>query len=462
MKAVFSNLVSTLLRGNAKGGYAFPRRHPAGHKSVGTRWNVLALAIAGVLIVSTNLHAEEWGDDWGDDSWEEETASPWEFGGFVEGAYGGRIQNDPARNQRMTLGEVRGRLEVDYNAEQWQVTAKGDALYDDVLNKSEWQTRELALSFSPLDRLDIKAGRQVMTWGTGDYVFLNDLFPKDWQSFFSGRDDEYLKAPSDSIKASWFADSFSVDLVLTPEFTPDNALNGERFSFFSPAAGSNVAPDSGINARQPSGSTWSGRLATSHQGVEYALYGYMGYWTTPLGADNQGRPTYPEMNSWGASVRSPLGQGLFNSEMVWYDSREDHDGSNPAVPNSQLRWLVGYEQEVAKDLTAAFQYYLEWTQDYDQLKANSPYPQYETDEYRHLLTTRLTRMTMQQKLTWSLFAFWSPSDKDTYLKPSVTYRMNDNWTIASGANLFYGKEKHTFFGQHEDNSNVWMRVRFNY
>ncbi|MFW6031595.1 MAG: hypothetical protein ACOC9T_03300, partial [Myxococcota bacterium] len=32
--------------------------------------------------------------------------------------------------------------------------------------------------------------------GTGDLVFLNDLFPKDWRSFLLGRDLDYLKAPS--------------------------------------------------------------------------------------------------------------------------------------------------------------------------------------------------------------------------------------------------------------------------
>ena len=37
---------------------------------------------------------------------------------------------------------------------------------------------------------DVKIGQQVLTWGTGDYVFLNDLFPKDYPSFFAGRSDD--------------------------------------------------------------------------------------------------------------------------------------------------------------------------------------------------------------------------------------------------------------------------------
>ena len=418
-------------------------------------------AVVISLLVSTAYASEGSGwDDWGDSSWEEASVSPWRFGGFIEGAYGGRTKEDSATDKSTTLGEIRGRLELDYIGDSWQVYARGDVLHDDVLSKTEWQTRELALTFSPAERLDVKAGRQVLTWGTGDYLFLNDLFPKDWQSFFAGRDDEYLKAPSDSVKASWFADSFSMDLVWTPRFSPDHTLNGDRFSYFSPVACGNIA--TGPKPDKPSGSTLSGRIATTHQGVEYALYGYAGYWTGPLGVNEPDQAYYPEMNSWGASLRTSLGKGLFNSELAWYHSREDRTGNKPTIPNSQLRWLAGYEQEVAKNLTAAFQYYLEWTQDYDELKAHSPAPQYEVDEYRHLLTARLTLLTMQQKLTWSLFAFWSPSDQDTYLKPSVSYRVNDSWSLSGGASLFYGKEKHTFFGQHETNSNVWTRVRFNF
>ncbi len=423
-----------------------------------------AIGILMLSLTSLQLQAEdgtEW-DDWGDSSWEKEETTSFHFSGFVEGAFGGRLQNDSAREHKTTLSEMRSRIAIDYETDDWRLNVKGDALYDDVLNKGQWDTRELALSFSPTDRLDLKAGRQVMTWGTGDYIFLNDLFPKDWQSFFAGRDDYYLKAPSDSIRASWFADTFSLDLIWTPEFTPDKFINGERFSFFSPVAGKNIAPHSGINPKEPSGDSWSARLATSHQGIEYALYGYTGYWTTPTGTDHSGRMIYPKLSSWGASLRSPLGKGLINSEVAWYDSRDDRSGQNPNIANSQLRWLLGYEQEMATNLTAAFQYYLEWTQNYDALKKHSAYPQYEPDEFRHLLTARLTWLSMQQKLIWSLFTFWSPSDRDAYLKPSVTWRVNDSWSVATGANLFYGKQLHTFFGQHEDNSNIWLRVRLNY
>ncbi|USE35572.1 hypothetical protein [Endozoicomonas sp. SCSIO W0465] len=406
---------------------------------------------------------DEWSDDgWDDDSWggewQEAPPSPWVFRGFAEAGYGRRTGDDPATNQSSTLSEIRGRLSLDYVADNWRLDMQTETLFDDVANDTEWTIREMALSFSPLDQLDIKAGRQVVTWGIGDYLFLNDLFPKDWQSFFSGRDDEYLKAPSDSLKASLFAEYFSFDLVWTPEFEPDNSLTGERFSFFSPGAGTTVAPDPILNPDEPTGSTLSTRLATNHKGVEYALYGYSGYWPTPQGISNQGQMFYPGLNGWGGSVRMPVSSGLFNAEFSWYDSEDDRDGTDPNIPNSQLRGLLGYEREMANNLTAAVQYYLEWTADYDSQQLNAASPEYSQDEYRQLLTLRLTWLTMQQKLNWSLFSFWSPSDEDAYIRPSVTYRVNDQWTVATGANLFCGNREYSFFGQHENNSNAWVRA----
>ena len=58
----------------------------------------------------------------------------------------------------------------------------------------------------------------MQTWGTGDLVFLNDLFPKDFVSFFAGRDDEYLKAPGDALRITHYSKAVNIDFVWTPVF----------------------------------------------------------------------------------------------------------------------------------------------------------------------------------------------------------------------------------------------------
>ena len=404
-------------------------------------------------------------DDWGDDEWADESAGM-AFNGFVEGALGTRFDEDPLVNQRETLGELRLRIESQWQPGGTTIGLKADLGYDVVADDWLAEFRDLSISFSPARSLDLKIGRQVQTWGTGDLLFLNDLFPKDFVSFFAGRDDEYLKAPGDAVRATWFNDAVNVDFVWTPVFDPDIYLDGERFSFFFPLAGGNVAPDPPLRAVRPDESFDTGefalRLFKTVKGREYALYGYRGFFKQPTALTTDFRPTFAPLNAWGASLRQPAGPGLVNVEASYYDSRDDRSGDNPLLPNSQVRFLAGYEWEAAAAFTVGLQYYLEWTLDHDALLVNSPAPAFEPDEYRHAITNRLTYRADRDRYTWSLFTFLSPSDRDFYVRPSLAFRYSDQWTFTAGANLFGGDQPQTFLSQLDDASNAYIRVRFNY
>jgi len=401
-------------------------------------------------------------DNWGNDDWGEEEVSPWRFSGYTQASYGYFLQNNIVASNT-SLSEITARINLDYSHSDFEFVSKSELIYDDVIRDSYWQTRELNISFSPSASTDIKLGRQILTWGTGDYIFLNDLFAKNWQAFFAGRDDQYLKLPSDSAKGTWYIGDYSVDLTWTPEFTPDVYLTGERFSFYSPQARSIIAPVGGFNVQKANSAQWATRIATNKNGVEYALYGYKGFWPTPLGMRNnnslQPLSYFPKMNAWGASIRMTLAGGLFNVEFSSYNSIEDNQGKDPFIANGQNRFLLGFEREIFKDMTASVQVYVEQTKNYDELLAHSVTPAVEVDENRQLLTLRLTYTALQQKLIYSLFNFYSPSDKDGYLKPSITYRYSDQWSFSGGANLFRGDKEHTFFGQHQQNSNAWLRIK---
>lgn len=406
-----------------------------------------------------------WDDDW-DDDWEEEERGWLPLSGFLEAAGGARWNEDEQVGRHGTLLDLRWRLESGWENDAVSVTLKGDLLYDGIDQDFDIDLRDISLAFSPLQSLDMKVGRQVLTWGTGDLVFLNDLFPKDWVSFFAGRDDEYLKAPSDSLRMTQYNEIANIDFVWTPRFTPDNYIEGERFSFFSPFDGRLTGREPPIYVDRPSRSLSNGefalRLFRTHNGVEYALYGYRGFFKTPSQVVAPNQLTFAPMTSVGGSLRRSLGPGLFNVEASYYLSRDDRDGTDPLIVNSQLRFLTGYEWEAARNFNIGLQYYVEHILDHDELIANSPTPEFEPRENRHVVTTRLTYRAMQDKLIWSFFAFVSPNDHDAYLRPVVAYRADDHWNVTFGLNLFGGDEPHTFLGQFEDNSNTYLRVRYHY
>lgn len=394
--------------------------------------------------------------------------------GFADIRGGVRTTGTDLTNDGSVL-EGRLQLEARHDGDFLSLQLRADFLYDALAEdrnfdletgKGEVDLREAYMLFSPLDTMDVKIGRQILTWGTGDLVFLNDLFPKDWQAFFLGRDQEYLKAPSDAMMVSLFPDFANIDLVLVPQFDPDRYVRGERLIFWQPGTQSLAGTDEAIDVETPD--RWfqdvevALRLSRNVRGIELAAYGYSGFWKSPVGANPvTGRAEFPRLNVWGASARGVLLKGIANAEIAYYDSREDTSGGNPLVPNSEWRLLVGYERELARNLTLACQYYAEWMQDHDDYK-RALAGGIAQDELRHYITARLTWLVLNQNLTLSLFARYSPSDDDAYLRPTASYRISDTWLLTTGANVFLGNRDYTFLGQFQRNSNIYAALRFSF
>jgi len=128
-----------------------------------------------------------------------------EVHGFYEIRSGYRTRKDKYQKD-MSIMENRLQLDISSYTDWADLKFRGDLFGDLITEQADFDIREAYLSSSPFDFMDLKVGRQILTWGTGDLVFINDLFPKDWQSFFIGRDTEYLKAPSDAAKISLFSE----------------------------------------------------------------------------------------------------------------------------------------------------------------------------------------------------------------------------------------------------------------
>jgi len=395
--------------------------------------------------------------------------------GFVDVRAGTRFHNDPCERDT-SLAEGRLQLELSRIGDWATFQLRGDLLYDGIPDDHDvdldegkgWlDLREANVLFTPLDIVDVKVGRQILTWGTGDLLFINDLFPKDWQSFFAGRHAEYLKSPSDALFVSVFPDPVNLDIAYVPRFDADRYVSGERISYWNAPLGRRAGRDAVAAVDRPEDlfgdDEVAARVSRNVAGYDVALYAYLGHWKSPVGMDMlTTNATFPELAVYGASVQGGLGQGVISVEAGYYDSSEDRNGDLPTIPNSEVRLLAGYERELGRDFTGGVQYYVELMQDHDAYLASLPEGFAAGDEDRYVVTLRLTKLALNQDLTLSLFAYYSPSDNDAYVRPSVTYRINDQWTAAAGGNVFAGSDAHTFFGQFEKNSNVYGGVRYGF
>ena len=217
-----------------------------------------------------------------------------------------------------------------------------------------------------------------------------------------------------------------------------------------------------MGTRRPEGDELAARVYRSFGAYETAFYYYNGFWKSPAGLDEaSGQATFPGLRVYGASIRGPVARGIGSVEVGYYQS-EAEAATNPLVRNDEFRLLVGYEQELAPELTGSIQYYLERRLDYDQYVASLPANAVRDTQNRHLLTVRLTKFLRSQDLKLSLFNFYSPSDKDGHLRINLVYKITDNLKIEAGGNVFYGPDDHSFFGQFKDVSNIFTAVHFDF
>jgi predicted porin len=183
--------------------------------------------------------------------------------------------------------------------------------------------------------------------------------------------------------------------------------------------------------------------------------------------DNPITPTkltlfYPKLNIYGASSQGRVFDGVASLEAGYYDSRDDQSGDNPMIPNSQTRYLVGYQRQLWEDFTLVLQYYGEYMEDYSAYVQIVP-PGFPQEKRLHqLATVRLTQFLMNQTLKLSFFAFYGLSDGDYLLNPEVKYNLTDAVWIAVGGNVFGGGKPWSQFGQFAKDNNVYTQLRYEF
>jgi hypothetical protein len=404
--------------------------------------------------------------------------------GFVEGLWSAGLDDRNPTERDYPAAETRLQLRLESYGDNAEVFAKTDFIQDGFDSTNyDWELREAYIKFRMPHGLDFKIGRQILTWGTGDLIFINDVFAKDYQSFFIGRQDEYLKAPQTAVRAEWYTGVGSFSLVAIPDFEPNKLPTGDRLSFYNPMTNSIVGQAGYMAPVEPENDFDNAEIAFRYaraiNSFKISGYAYRGFYKDPRGVHmlgpNQAELYFPRLNVYGASVRGQLAGGIVWLEGGYYDSREDQCGGEYFIENSSTKGLVGFERQVAADFTGNIQFQAEYMASYDQYKKS--YDDYVAmvhmsdpnaevtpmaDETRTLITSRWTKMLSMQTITLSVFGFYSPSDEDAYIRFSAEYKYTDELSLMAGGNIFEGKNDYTMFGQFDHNDNMYVKINYGF
>jgi hypothetical protein len=366
-----------------------------------------------------------------------------------------------ACDEPFVLGEGRVRLELTPRGERWAFVAKSELIYDAVAGTVDAELREGYLDVR-LPAVDLRVGRQIITWGVGDLIFINDVFPKDWMAFISGLPLEYLKKGSDAVSATGHWAGTSLQFILIPHFEADTLPEARgRLRFHDPMEA--------IESRRtdepspgPDRVEMGLRLFRNLLGWDVSLYAYRGFFRSPAAEVEAGprlRFFFPPLDVYGASAQGAALGGVLSFEAGYYDSRSDRSGRNPAIENSSIKLLAGYQHEIAPDFTVAGQYSVQVMEDYAEYRRTRAPGMPKRPAARHVLTLRLTQLLLHQTLRLGVFALASPNEGDWYVGPEARYQITDALSATLGVNAFGGPRR-TEYGQFEGNSNLYAVVRY--
>ncbi|MBI5185642.1 MAG: hypothetical protein HZA01_07945 [Nitrospinae bacterium] len=385
--------------------------------------------------------------------------------GFLQGNYSFGTTENPDGDDFKWL-EERFQLKLDASRGPFHLFIKTDASFGHIDDEADIEIREGYADYTDA-KWDLRIGRQIITWGPGDLIFINDVFPKDYEAFFSGRPLEYLKKGIDGIKAGVYPDFASFEIIVIPFFEPNDYPDSKRFFMFDP-----MPAVTSREENEPSATLENTELALrvyrDIKGFDASLYLYRGYFRKPyMIPDDLINPTkitlrYPELSVYGASLQGRALDGVLSLEAGYYDSREDGGGNDYTVPNSQTKFLIGYQRQFWEDFTVGLQYYGEYMHNYSEYKENQPSGFPLDRRFYQLATIRLTQFLMHQTLKLSFFSFCSPSDGDYMLNPEIKYSFADGIWAAIGGNIFGGGEKWNQFGQLEKNDNIYLQLRYEF
>jgi len=290
---------------------------------------------------------------------------------------------------------------------------------------SGFQLRE-AYAYWGNSNWDIRAGKQIITWGVADGLRVTDLIsPMDYTEFLA-QDYDDIRVPVGAIRVRYLRNSWSLEAVMVPvpEFfkIPTDPSNPWSLGVLPPE----VRPDPVIKNME-----YGARFSSFLGGVDFSLMALRTWSKMPeLVEDHLG---YHRMTVIGGDVSVPFGNFVFRGEIADYITDQgDHQGNALAG----LDWYPGADWNVSAQFNQSFG----------------------AGEHTSLATLRVSKALLNNALTLSTFAYADVRDIGVFNRFSADWSATDQVHVILGYDYFYAEEG--MFATYAHNSEVWLKLKY--
>lgn len=386
-----------------------------------------------------------------------------EFSGWVEGTQSMRIKSP---NDSLT-SRAKLRLELSADTDWLYGFASADA-------EKNWKIEsETGVRFHEIwvehvaDNWDLRLGRQIIIWGKADGIQVTDMIsPPDYTESITRALDE-IRMPVDAVKFRWLGDTVDTELIWVPVFKAAVPPSGDN-----PWAVQRQYPDDVEITSTPA---WKPDASIADSEIALKVSSYFSgfdlaasvFYTWNDAATNHRTirsngdtrrvifsPRHERMTVLGLEGAMPWLDFVFRAETACYLGRYYEPQSVYDLPLQKdgYKWLVGIDWNPGDNWSLTAQLTGEGMFHHDQRLAA---PAHET-----MATLNISKKLLNQTLTLSSMVFWRIDDAEIFGRLKAEYEITDGLHLSAGADVFVGDDGQ--YGVYEDNSQIWVKVKYSF
>jgi len=358
----------------------------------------------------------------------------------------------------------RSRLRTELQASRGKswLFASLNATHNNLLSdQTKLELREAFFQYTS-NNWDVKAGRQIVTWGVADGVQLTDVVsPMDYSEFLA-RDYDDIRIPVDALSVKYGWPNFNLELIVVPvpsffvlPVNPQNPWSMQASVQMPMVFDLTQTPE-----KKAGNSEFGARMCGYFQGIDVA-FSVLRTWNkmpviqqqlSALGDTLLAVGHHGQMTLTGLEVSAPVAQFVVRVEAVaYFDELQATSLAMPATKNS-YSGLLGLDWYPGGDWTLMAQYYNKYIADFqDDLIG---------DKTTHMGTLRIGKKLLRSTLDLSSFTYFDLGNGSFFSRTSADYALSDQIHLMAGYDWFHGDDGK--FAMYKDNSEYWFKAKFSF
>ena len=302
-------------------------------------------------------------------------------------------------------------------------------------DRSGFLLREAYAYYSD-DHWDVRAGRQIITWGVADALRLTDIISSMDYTEFLAQDYDDIRIPVGGLRLRYSREKWSAEAVAIPVSSffdlPTDVEN--------PWSVGHV-PIGEEPKRRLCNMEYGGRLSFFLSGIDFSFSALHTWNKQPVVCNGVGE--YRRMTMLGGDVSVPVGKFVIRGEVAEYLDELQSGGARAASTNALLAldWYAGND----------------WT-----LSAQYSHKYVALGEHRNtgLSTLRISKDLLHNTLSLQTFAYIDVTNGGVFNRLSADYALNDQLHAIVGYDYFHADSG--MFTVYKKNSELFVKLKYSF